>query len=137
MLFSECSLHSLTNIFRHVFIEKGLKHNNRVGKALNLSLIRQKGESHNGCFKKTKHVKFSEKTNISYPLTRTRANISYSLICTCAYQGGGVRNVRFFGKFDVLCFLGTPALIFALLPYYLRITVTILNRSEKKGSVVL
>ena len=26
-----------------------------------LSVIRQKGESQNGCFKKTKHVKFSEK----------------------------------------------------------------------------
>ena len=25
------------------------------------SVIRQKGESQNGCFKKTKHVKFSEK----------------------------------------------------------------------------
>ena len=29
---------------------------------LNLSVIRQKGGSKNGCFKKTKHVKFSEKT---------------------------------------------------------------------------
>ena len=27
---------------------------------------------------------------------------------SCAYQG--VKNVRFFGKFDVLCFLETPAL---------------------------
>ena len=61
------------------------------------SVIRQKGESLNGCFKKTKHVKFSEKTNISNSLIRTR---------TCAYQG--VRNVRFFGIFDVLCFLETP-----------------------------
>ena len=51
------------------------------------SVIRQKGESQNGCFKKTKHVKFSEKTNISNPLIRTP---------TCAYQG--VRNFRFFGK---------------------------------------
>ena len=51
------------------------------------SVIRQKGESQNGCFKKTKHAKFSEK--------RT-----------------------FFGKFGVLCFLETPVLRFALLPYY-------------------
>ena len=35
------------------------------------SVIRQKGESQNGCFKKTNHVKFSEKTNIFYPLIRT------------------------------------------------------------------
>ena len=76
----------------------------------NSSVIRQKGESQNGCFKKTKHVKFSEKTNISNPLIRTR---------TCAYQK--VRNVRFFGKFDVLCFPETPVLRFAILPYYWRI----------------
>ena len=38
----------------------------------NSSVIRQKGESQNGCFKKTKHAKFSEKTNISNPLIRTR-----------------------------------------------------------------
>ena len=60
-------------------------------KGVNTSLIRQKGESQNGCFKNTKHVKFSEKTNISYPLICTR---------TCAYQG--VRNDRFF---DVTCFV--------------------------------
>ena len=35
---------------------------------------------------------------------------------TCAYQGA--RNVRCFGKFGVLCFLETPVLRFALLPYY-------------------
>ena len=32
-----------------------------------LSVIRQKGKSQNECFKKTKHTKFSEKTNISCP----------------------------------------------------------------------
>ena len=35
-------------------------------------VIRQKGESQNRCFKKTKPSKFSKKTNISYPLIRTR-----------------------------------------------------------------
>ena len=39
------------------------------------SVIRQKGESPNGFFKKTKHAKFSEKRNISYPLLRTRTYI--------------------------------------------------------------
>ena len=48
------------------------------------SVVRQKGESQNGCFKKTKHAKFSERTNISYPLIRARM---------CAYQGP--KNVRF------------------------------------------
>ena len=60
-------------------------------KGFNSSVIRQKGESQNGCFKKTKHVKFFEKTNISYPL-----------ICTSTYVFQGVRNVRFF---DVTCFV--------------------------------
>ena len=36
-----------------------------------MPVIRQKGESENGCFKKTKHVKFSKKTKISYSLIRT------------------------------------------------------------------
>ena len=34
------------------------------------SVIRQKSESQNGGNKKTKHAKFSQKTNISYPLIR-------------------------------------------------------------------
>ena len=75
-----------------------------------VSVIRQKSESQYGCFKKTKHAKFSEKTKISYPLIRTP---------TCAYQR--VRNVCFFGKFGVICFIETPVLRFALLPYYRRI----------------
>ena len=39
---------------------------------------KSKGECQYGCFTKTKHAQFSEKTNISYPLIRTRAS---------AYQG--------------------------------------------------
>ena len=49
----------------------------------NTSVIRQKDESQNGCFKKAKH-----------------------------------------GNFGVLCFLETPVLRFALLPYYRRITAS-------------
>ena len=71
------------------------------------SVIRQKGESQNGCFTKTKHAKFSAKTNIFYPLICTR---------TCANQW--VKNARFFGKYSLLCFLETPVLGFALLPCY-------------------
>ena len=33
----------------------------------NWSVMRQKGESQNGCFKKTKHVKFSEKRTFLTP----------------------------------------------------------------------
>ena len=44
-----------------------------------------------------------------------------------AYPGGagGIRNVRFFGKFDMFRFLETPVLRFALLPYYRRICLWI------------
>ena len=62
----------------------------------NSSVIRQKGESQNGCFKNTKHAKFSEK-HISNPLIRTR---------TCAYQG--VRNVRFLENLACFVFLKQP-----------------------------
>ena len=34
----------------------------------------------------------------------------------------GGKKCSFFGKFDVLCFLETPVLRFALLPYYRRFT---------------
>ena len=48
------------------------------------SVIRQKGESQNGYFRKTKqHAKFSEKRTFLTPY----------FLRTCAYQG--VRNVRF------------------------------------------
>ena len=46
----------------------------------NLSVIRQKGESQNRCYKQTKHAKFSEKTNISYPLIRTSTYPTFFLI---------------------------------------------------------
>ena len=62
-----------------------------------LSVIRQKGESQNVCFKKTKHIKFSEKRTF--------------LVCV----SGGYK-CTFFGKFDVLCFLDAPVLRFAPLP---------------------
>ena len=71
------------------------------------SVIRQKGESQNGCFKKDKACQIFRKTNISYPLIRT-----------CAYQG--VRNVRFSENLACFVFFETPVLRFALLPYYRR-----------------
>ena len=71
----------------------------------NSSAIRQIGESQNGCNKKTKHTKFSEKRQY---LTHTHACVS------------GVKKCSIF-KFGMLCFLVTPVLRFALLPYYRRI----------------
>ena len=66
------------------------------------SVIRQRGESQDGCFKKTKHAKFSEK--------RT-------------FLGG--KKCLFFGKFGVLRFPETPVLRFALLPYYRRVVAKV------------
>ena len=56
-----------------------------------LLVIRQNGKSQNRCYKKTKHAKFSKKTNIFYLMIRTR---------TCAFQGG--KKCSFIGKFGVL-----------------------------------
>ena len=74
---------------------------------VNSSVIRQKDESQNGCFKKTKLATFSEKRTFLTPL--------------CTYQcvlGG--KKCSFFGKVGMLCFLGTPVLRFSLLSYYRR-----------------
>ena len=79
------------------YLTKILKVSSNLNSTTTLSVIRQKVESPNGCFRKTKHPKFSEKTNISYPLIRTG---------TCVYWRVG--TVRFLGKFRVLCFLETP-----------------------------
>ena len=68
--------------------------------------MRQKGESQNGCFKKTHHAKFFEKLTVLPSDTHTYVCIS------------GGKKCLFFGKFGVLCFLETPVLRFALLPYY-------------------
>ena len=58
------------------------------------SVIRQKGESQNGYFKKTKHIKFSEKPTLLTPW--------YA---------------------HVICFLETPVLRFTLLTYYRRFRI--------------
>ena len=43
---------------------------------MNTSVARQKGKSQNGCFKKTKHVKFSEKRTFLTPDTHYLRYIS-------------------------------------------------------------
>ena len=62
--------------------------------------INKKGESQNGCYKKTKKHQIFRKTNISYLL----------IVCV-----SGGKKCLFFGKFGKLCFLATPVLRFALL----------------------
>ena len=60
------------------------------------SVIGQKGESQNGCFKKTKHAKFSEK----------RIFEEMFFLPTYAFQG--VRNVRFSENLTCFVFLKHP-----------------------------
>ena len=72
---------------------------------LKSSVIRQKGESQNGCFKKAKHVKFSKKRTF---LTPWYAHLRVRNVCFSAW------------KYGVLCFLETPVLRYALLSYYRR-----------------
>ena len=81
------------------------------------SVMKQKGESQNGCFKKTKHAEFSEQTNIFYPLIRTRM---------CVYQR--VTNVRIFWK--ILRTLFSWKIRFENSPFCL-ITDTVFNRNLK------
>ena len=70
--------------------------------------MRQKGESQNGCFKSTEHAKSSEKRTFLHPWYAHVRELIRGKKCS------------FFEKFGVLCFLETPVLRFALLPYYWR-----------------
>ena len=67
------------------------------------SVIRQRGVSRNGCFKKTKQPNFPKNKHFLPP---------YTYVCV-----SGGEKCFFFWKFGVLCFLETPILRFALLPY--------------------
>ena len=70
-----------------------------------------KGRMSKLMFQENKARKIFRKTDISYPLIRTRTlRMPYPLMYTR----------KFFKKFGVLCFLETPILSFALLPYYRR-----------------
>ena len=80
-----------------------------LAKICNSSLISQKGESQNGCYKQIKHAKFSEKLTFLPPDTHTYV---------CVSRG---KKYQFFGKFGVLHFLVTTVSRFALLPYCRRI----------------
>ena len=75
-------------------------------KMLSSSVIRQKGESQNGCFKKKQSMlNFPKNEHFFSPDTHVSEGKKYS----------------FFRKFGVLCFLETPVLRCALLPIYRRV----------------
>ena len=73
-----------------------------------MSVIRQKGKSQDGCFKNTKHAKFSKKRAFltSDTLTKTGVSRKQSTPNSCAYQG--VRNVRFSENLACFIFLKHP-----------------------------
>ena len=78
------------------------------GLALYFFVIRQTGECQNGGNKKTKHAKFFEKRTFLTPNTHTYVCVS------------GGKKIPYFGKLNVLCFLITSVLRFAISPYYSR-----------------
>ena len=69
------------------------------------SAIRQKSESQSGCYKKTKHIKFSTKRTFLTPY------VCAYLVCVCV---SGSKKCSFFGKFGLLCSPVTHVLRFAL-----------------------
>ena len=79
-----------------------------VSNGLISSVINQKGESQNGCFKKIKHAKFSEK--------RTFLTLWYAYV---PVRSGG-KKCSFFGNFGMLYFFETPVSGFTFLSYYRR-----------------
>ena len=75
----------------------------------------QKVKSQNGCFKKIKQVKISDNECFLPPHMHTYVWVS------------GGNKCSFFRKFDLLCFLETPVLRFALLPYYRRNVISLVK----------
>ena len=71
----------------------------------NSSVIGQKGQSQNGYHKNTKHTKFSKNEHFLLLDKHTWVCVS------------GGKKCLFFGKSGGFCFLVTPVLRFALLPY--------------------
>ena len=70
-----------------------------------------KGRISKQVFQENKARQIFRKMNISYPL------IMHTYVCVSVGK-----KCSFFRKFDVLCFLATPVLRFALSPYYRRVS---------------
>ena len=71
------------------------------------SVIRQKGESQNGCFKK--------KSTPNFPKNEHLPPDTHTYLCV-----SGGKKCSLFGKFGVLYFLETPVLRFYFSTYYRR-----------------
>ena len=84
-IYSKTSQTSSANYFREIVLYKATQNNNPFGEKFSIAtisslVITQKGESKNGCFKKTKHTKFSEK--LIPPDTQTYVCVSGSKKCS-------------------------------------------------------
>ena len=79
-----------------------------VSNGLISSVINQKGESQNGCFKKIKHAKFPKSEHFLPFDTHTYLCVS------------GGKKCSFFGNFGMLYFFETPVSGFTFLSYYRR-----------------
>ena len=64
-----------------------------------LSVIRQKGESQNGCFKKTKHTKFSENWTF---LTPWYAHVKFIIIDAGDFTKTKKEKISRVGKINIL-----------------------------------
>ena len=98
------------------YMTDSTKNRNLQTRMCNSSVIRQKGESQNGCFKKRKHAKFSKK--------RTSFTPWYTHVRTSAYHG--VKNVCFSENLECFLFLKHPFWDSPFLSYYRQI----LSRKE-------
>ena len=88
----------------------------------NSSIIRQKYESLNGVTRKQSTPHFPKNEHFLPPDT-------HKFVCV-----SGGKKCSSFGKFDVLCFLVTPVLRYALLPYCGRIDHTYIESFAVAGS---
>ena len=86
----------------------------------NSPVIRQKGESQSGCFKKTKHVQFPEKRTFLTPWHAHRVRTR-------------VWEMFVFRKIGRAFFFLKPVLRFALLPYYRQIRICDTIRVSSNG----
>ena len=97
-------IHSNIHFLHQLILLYGLK-----SMSIQKSLVGNKviGRISNRVSLENRACQSSRKTNISYPL------YTHTHVC----ESGG-KKCLFFGKLGVLCFLETPVLRFARLPYY-------------------
>ena len=89
------------------------------------SIIRQKGESQNRCYKNTKHAKFPKNKHFLLLDTQT---------CVCLLEG---KKYSVFGKFGVLCCLVFEIRPFPLLPMTFPYSIQVRENKDQKKLRIL